>query len=91
MAQLGLPVVGKVACRYADGRTAEKAVVADVHLELLGRPSIFTAVVEPGRKDALIGAFVLEELDLIVDPAHQKLLPRDPRGLFTEIEALGVS
>ena len=48
--------------------------------------SVFTADVEPGRTDALIGAIVLEELDFVPDCTRQALLPRDPHGLFAEIE-----
>ncbi|HKI20275.1 MAG TPA: hypothetical protein VKA15_20465 [Isosphaeraceae bacterium] len=48
--------------------------------------SVFTAVVEPARTAALIGAIVLEELDFVPDCARQALLPRDPSGLFAEID-----
>ncbi len=57
-----------------------------VHVELLGREGIFTAVVEPKRRSALIGAIVLEDLDFIVDCTHQRLIPRDPRFIVSEIE-----
>ena len=83
---LGLPVTGKAWCRFADGRKGERNVVGAAHVELLGRSDVFSAVVEPGRTDALIGAFVLEELDFVVDPVAQKLVPRDPAGIFAEIE-----
>ena len=55
-------------------------------LQLLGRHSVFTAVAEPARDDALIGAIVLEELDLLVDCESQSLNPRDPNLILTEIE-----
>ncbi|GAC1323966.1 MAG: hypothetical protein NVSMB14_17330 [Isosphaeraceae bacterium] len=45
---------------------------------------------EPGaetRADALIGAIVMDDLDLIVDGAAQKVRYRDPDGLLSEIEA----
>ncbi|MBI4605120.1 MAG: hypothetical protein HY721_24415, partial [Planctomycetes bacterium] len=45
-----------------------------------------SAVVEPNRPDALIGAIVLEELDLLPDMARQTLVPRDPHQVITEIE-----
>jgi hypothetical protein len=38
------------------------------------------------RKTALIGAIVLEQLDLLVDCTHQRLVPRDPRYQIVEIE-----
>ena len=35
---------------------------------------------------ALIGAIVLEELDLLVDCGTQSLYPREPDSILTEIE-----
>ena len=70
----------------ADGRRELKTVVGDVQLEIQGRSSVFTAVVEPGRTDALIGAIVLEELDFVPDCTAQALVPRDPQGLFAELD-----
>jgi predicted aspartyl protease len=86
VAALGLPDAGQVTVRFADGRREPKALVGAVQLEIQGRSSVFTAVVEPGRTDALIGAIVLEELDLVPDCTRQALTPRDPSGLFAEID-----
>jgi hypothetical protein len=55
-------------------------------MDIQGRSSVFTAVVEPGRTDALVGAIVLEELDYVPDCTRQALVPRDPRGLIAEID-----
>jgi hypothetical protein len=52
----------------------------------LGRDDTFSAVVEPNRKEALIGAIVLEALDLLVDSKNQRLVPRDASGPVYEIE-----
>jgi predicted aspartyl protease len=84
--QLGLPLGKKIKVQYADGRTAQRYLVEEVFLELLGRHSIFKAVVEPKRTTALIGAIVLEDLDLLIDCTHQRVVPRDPRGEVVEIE-----
>jgi clan AA aspartic protease len=84
--QLGLPSTGKVGVRYADERRQSRDMVSDVWLKLLGRQSVFNAVVEPKRKEALIGAIVLEDLDLVVDCPTQKLHPRDPDRIISEIE-----
>ena len=83
---LGFPEASPVMVKYADGRREQKTVVGDVQLEIQGRSSVFTAIVEPGRTDALIGAIVLEELDFIPDCSRQVLLPRDPNGVIAEIE-----
>jgi predicted aspartyl protease len=86
VAALGLPVAGQLTVKFADGRRETKRVVGDVEVEIQGRSSVFTAVVEPGRTDALIGAIVLEELDFVPDCNRQALLPRDPNGVFAEID-----
>ena len=84
--QLGLKVTGKVGVRYADGRRAVRSVVDNVHLSLLGRSSVFKATVEPKRDSVLIGAIVLEDLDFLVDPQQERLLPRDPKMIISEAE-----
>ena len=84
--KLGLPKAGKINALYADGRKAVRELVDGVHLELLGRSSVFKAAVEPKRESALIGAIVLEDLDFLVDPTMQRLFPRDPKMIVSEIE-----
>jgi clan AA aspartic protease len=86
ISQLGLPAAGQMTVRYADNRFATLNLVNQVEVELLGRHGTFRAVVQPSRTDALIGAIVLEDLDLLVDCASQTLQPRDPKGPVTEIE-----
>ena len=83
---LGLMPSGHSNATYADKRVAVRDVVNNVWLQLLGRNGIFSAVVEQSRDDALIGAIVMEELDLLVDCAKQTVVPRDPSGTISEIE-----
>ena len=78
VAALGLPQSGETRVRYADDRTATRATVTNVLLEMEGRSGIFSAIVEPNRKTALIGAIVMEDLDLLVDCSNQTVHPRDP-------------
>jgi predicted aspartyl protease len=84
--QLGLTLEGRIKVRYANHATATRPVVRGVAVRLLERDSVFRAVVEPKRRTALIGAIVLEDLDLLVDCKHQRLVPRDPRFAIAEIE-----
>ncbi len=84
--QLGLPSKGKVKETYANKDTATREVVSEVDVQLLGRSGVFTAIVEPKRRTALVGAIVLEELDFLVDCTRQRLVPRDPRYVVNEIE-----
>jgi len=83
---LGLRETGKVRVRYADRRSALRPLVGGLYLGYSGRDGVFDAIVEPKRDTALIGAIVLETLDFVVDPTHQKLVPRDPKYPIAEIE-----
>lgn len=84
--QLGLPLAPKIKVKYADGRIAERHEAEGVFVELLGRHGTFTAIVEPKRATALVGAIVLEDLDLLVDCQRERVIPRDPSGATYEIE-----
>jgi predicted aspartyl protease len=84
--KLGLTLSDKIKVRYADGRIAERREAEGAYVELLGRHGVFSAIVEPKRTTALIGAIVLEDLDLLVDCITQRVVPRDPRGAIFEIE-----
>jgi predicted aspartyl protease len=84
--RLGLPVGGPVPVKDADNRRGRRKVAEGVFAQLLGRHGTFTALIEPKRDTALIGAIVLEDLDFLVDCKNQRLVPRDPSGPLSEIE-----
>lgn len=84
--ELGLPLTDHVKVKHADGRVTKRPVVEGVYVELQGRHSIFKATVEPNRETALIGALVLDDLDFLVDCERQRLVPRDPKFIVSEIE-----
>lgn len=84
--QLGLDSVAQTTVRYADGRSGRRELAGNIHLSALGRSGLFDAIVEPGLDSALIGAIVLEVLDLIVDCTRQTLAPRDPNVIISEAE-----
>ena len=84
--RLGLRLGDKIQVRYADGRKVQREGAEGVYVQLLGRHGTFTAVVEPRRKTALVGAIVLEDLDLLVDCVAQRVVPRDPHSAIYEIE-----
>jgi hypothetical protein len=79
---LGLPLYELPAVR----RGARCEMVKDARVELFGRSGVFNAIVEPNRTDALIGAIVMEDLDLIVDCGKNEVVPRDPTTITSEIE-----
>jgi predicted aspartyl protease len=84
--QLGLPIHGDVNVRYADDRMARREIAEELSVEIFGRRSTFRAIIEPDRETVLIGAIVLEDLDLLVDCSRQALVPRDPERTTAIIE-----
>jgi predicted aspartyl protease len=84
--RLGLRLGDPIQVRYADGRKVQREGAEGAYVQLLGRHGTFTAIVEPRRKTALVGAIVLEDLDLLVDCTAQRVVPRDPRGAIHEVE-----
>jgi len=84
--RLGLLLGANIKVTYADGRQSQGRETKGVHVELLGRSDTFSAIVEPKRRTVLIGAIVLEDLDLLVDCSRQQLVPCDPSGPVYEIE-----
>ncbi len=84
--RLGLSPGNSVKVRYADGRRATRREIKGVFVQLLGRDGTFTAIAEPKRETALIGAIILEDLDLLVDCVTGRVIPRHPAGAIYEIE-----
>jgi predicted aspartyl protease len=84
--ELGLEFTSTAKVRYANGDSAERSIVEDVQLDYGGRKGVFSAIVEPNRDSALIGAIVLEDLDFLVDCVGQRLVPRDPKQIVSEVE-----
>ncbi|RKY05441.1 hypothetical protein DRP77_00985 [Candidatus Poribacteria bacterium] len=86
--RLKFPVIRKQQVKYADERTELRDVVYGVEVEVCGRKGVFDAIIEPHKEYGLLGAIVMEELDLIVEPREMKLYPnpRSPEVPMAEIE-----
>jgi hypothetical protein len=83
--RLGLPPGELAPVRYADGRRGRLPLVQGVFVRLLGRDGTYSAISDPDRETALIGAIVLADLDLVIDDAEHRLVPRDPSGPIYEM------
>ena len=83
--RLGLPPGDLAPVQYADGRRGRLPLVQGVFVRLLGRDGTYSAISDPDRETALIGGIVLGDLDLVVDDAEHRLVPRDPRGPICEM------
>ena len=73
---LGLLEVGKVIVRYVDERKEERPVASAVTVRVGDRAATLDCVVGPPNSEPLLGQVPLEIMDLIVDCAEQKLVPR---------------
>jgi len=70
---------------YADGRSEALSVAIGLRLEVLGRSAECRAIAEPNRKGVLLDQIALEDLDLLVDWSHRRLVPNDPSGPTTAV------
>ncbi|HID28129.1 MAG TPA: clan AA aspartic protease [Methanosarcinales archaeon] len=73
--KLGLTKIREVTAKYANNTKEKKYVVGVANVEIVGRNSNFNAVVEPAFSTPLIGQIILEELDLVVNPKTNTLMP----------------
>jgi clan AA aspartic protease len=73
---LGLRTLRKAIVTYADERKEERDVAGVVSVKVAGRTVETDCVVGPPGSEPLLGQVVLEEADLLVDCANQRLIPR---------------
>lgn len=83
--RLDFPWLRKQTVKYANEETAVRDVVWGVEVEICGRKGVFEAVVEPQKDYVLIGAVVMESLDLVASPASLSVYP-NPRSLLPMAE-----
>ena len=60
---------------FADGRSMEAPYVGPIRVEVAGRTCFVGAMVF--GEEVLLGAIPMEDLDLVIDPAPQQVVPRD--------------
>ncbi len=77
--RLGLDVLDHKFIGIADGSVIECNVVGPVKVRYGDRTSIGSAIAMPARANVLLGALQMEEMDLIIDPLAQRLIP-NPRS-----------
>jgi clan AA aspartic protease len=77
--EFGFKKIREQTVKYANEDTAVRDIVGPVEMEICGRKGYFEAIVEPKKKYALIGAVVMESLDLIIEPRSLGIYP-NPRS-----------
>ena len=73
---LGLRILRKAIVTYADERKEERDVAGVVSVRVAGRDVETSCVVGPPGSEPLLGQIVLEEADLLIDCANQRLITR---------------
>jgi predicted aspartyl protease len=73
---LGLLETGRVIVTYPDERKEERPVAGVVNVLVGNRSTSVDCVVGPPAREPLLGQVILETMDLLVDCAQGKLVPR---------------
>jgi clan AA aspartic protease len=73
---LGLRMLRKAIVTYADERKEERDIAGVVSVRVAGRTVETNCVVGPPGSEPLLGQIVLEEADLLIDCANQRLIAR---------------
>lgn len=77
---LQLTVIDQKELTLANGETILYDIVSNVEVKFKNRTCSCRAAVLPGNSEPLLGAIPLEEMDLIVHPAKQELMPNPAHG-----------
>ena len=79
-AQLGLSFIEKRKAIMADGSVNEYDVVGPIQIKFANRTATCSAMVLQGDNEPLLGAILMEEMDVIIHPRRQELLvnPKHP-------------
>ena len=83
---LGLREVRKAIVTYADERKEERPVAAIVTTRVGNRSTTGECIVGPPNSEPLLGQMVLEGMDLLVDCAQGKLVPRPESPFLPELK-----
>lgn len=80
---LQLSVISKDRFELASGEIQELDVVGPVEVRFKNRSTSCRALVLPGSAEPLLGSITLEGLDVLIDPARQRLIPHPAHEVAT--------
>ena len=78
--RLGLRVLTEQSARLANDSAVRVKITEPVDIEYGDRSTTVRASVVPGATENLLGAIPLEDMDLMIHPAQQALVPAHPEG-----------
>lgn len=83
--QLQLPVVEKRKALLADNTIVECEVVTPVEIRFKNRRSACSAIVLPGNAEPLLGAILMEDMDVLIHPLRQELIVNPEHPYFAQM------
>lgn len=83
---LGLRELRKAVVTYADERKEERPVAGIVTARVGNRSTTGECIVGPPNSEPLLGQIVLEAMDLLVDCAQGRLVPRPESPFLPELK-----
>ena len=86
--QLDLAVLEQRVARLADDSERRVDVVGAIEIRFENRRTIANAIVFPGTAEVLLGSIPMEDLDVLIDPKHQRLIvnPENPNIPLTYVK-----
>ena len=86
---LGLDRLGKRLVVIADGSVSECDVVGPIEVAFQDRSMVGSAIAMPGEVQILLGQIQMEDMDLVIDPLAQKLIPNPASPERARMMAVG--
>jgi len=87
--ELGLGTIGRRLVGIADGTVQERDLVGPVEVRFGNRNTVGNAVAMPDGGEILLGAVQMEEMDLLIDPLKQELIPNPASPERARLMAVG--
>lgn len=83
---LQLPIRGKKRSQLANGQMLEFPVVGPVENYMGDRYCTTNAILLPDDQEPLLGAIPLEEMDMVIHPSRNELVPAHPDGSIIKLK-----
>ncbi len=84
--QLQLPVIEKRTAQLANGHVVECDVVGPIDLKFKNRSTSCRAMVLPGDSEPLLGAILMEDMDVLIHPLRQELIVNPEHPYFAQMK-----
>ncbi len=83
--QLQFPFREKRKAQLANGDVVEFDVVGPIDVRFKNRMCITTAMVLPGDNEMLLGAIIMEDMDVLIDPHRRELIVNPEHPYYVQM------